>query len=265
MEIKPEECIMKNSILLPLLVILLGAFTFAQNSAAETTAQPTSAATQSSTAPNQAQAPSQFAPNTEIPAELSKSLDAKKIKVGDPVEAKTTVDMLSNGHVITPRNSRVLGHVTSVKAHSKESPDSTLGIAFDRLVMKDGRELPLQASLQAIGPPINAFAGAAMAGLQPANPAGSAASPGSTGGGQRSGGGSSSSGSSTRPSSSPGMPSGPDGSSHDSSGGSLSVSSEGVVGMTGLSLTASPQASVISSSNKNVHLDGGTQLILRVQ
>jgi hypothetical protein len=35
--------------------------------------------------------------------------------------------------------------------------------------------------------------------------------------------------------------------------------------MTGLSLTASPQASVISSSNKNVHLDGGTQLILRVQ
>ncbi len=253
---------MKSSILRPLSIILLGVMTFAQGFAADAPAQTTSAATQTSSAADQAQ--SQLAPNTEIPAELSKSLDAKKIKIGDPVEAKTTVDMLSNGHVIMPKNSRVLGHITSVKAHSKESPDSSLGIAFDRLIMKDGRELPLQASLQAIGPPVNAFAGAAMAGLQPSNPAGSSASPGSTGGGQRSGGGSSNGSSSPRPSSSPGLPSESDSSSNGSSGGALNASSEGVVGMTGLSLSASPQASVISSSNKNVHLDGGMQLILRV-
>ena len=39
----------------------------------------------------------------------------------------------------------------------------------------------------------------------------------------------------------------------------------GVIGLKDLSLSATPQASVVSSGNKNVHLDGGTQLMLKVQ
>ncbi len=72
-----------------------------------------------------AQAPAQFAPGTVIPAELSKSVDAKKLKAGDQIEAKTAADMLSDGKIVMPRNTKVLGHVTSAKAHSKDSPDST--------------------------------------------------------------------------------------------------------------------------------------------
>ena len=50
--------------------------------------------------------------------------------------------------------------------------------------------------------------------------------------------------------------------------GSLSSTSQGVVGMPGLSLetqtSTSTQASVISSNSSNVHLDSGTEMVLRV-
>src|ERR1039457_1389185 len=152
---------MKNNILLLFWTILLAVIVCAQGSAAQTPApagQP------------QAQSPVKFASGTVIPAELSKSVDAKKAKVGDPIEARTAADMLSNGKIVMPRNTKVLGHVTSAKAHSKDSPDSMVGIAFDRLVMKDGSELPLQASVQAIGAPINAFANSPVSGRDPDQP-----------------------------------------------------------------------------------------------
>lgn len=247
---------MRNTILLPLFAMLLAGCALAQQ------------APSAPAAPDDAQAPSpvQFAAGTVIPAQLSKSVDAKKLKVGDKIEAKTSADMLSNGKIVMPRETKILGHVTSVKAHSKESPDSTVGIAFEGLVMKDGRELPLQASLQAIGAPISAFSasdGAPVSpvGIQPGGMgAGSAPSGGSMGGGQRSG--------APAPSSYPtgGMPTGPGSNAPRSSAtGALSASSEGVIGLKDLSLSATPQASVISSSNKNVHLDSGTQLMLKVQ
>ncbi len=40
------------------------------------------------------------------------------------------------------------GHVVSAKAHSKESPDSQIEIAFDRAITKDGRELPQPVDVQ---------------------------------------------------------------------------------------------------------------------
>jgi hypothetical protein len=45
----------------------------------------------------------------------------------------------------------------------------------------------------------------------------------------------------------------------------LSPTSKGVVGIKGLSLDTSGPAAVLSSTTGNVHLDNGTQLILRVQ
>jgi len=247
---------MKNNILLLFRTILLAVIVCSQGSAAQTPApagQP------------QAQSPVQFGSGTLIPAELSKSVDAKKAKVGDPIEARTAADMLSNGKIVMPRNTKVLGHVTSVKAHSKDSPDSMVGIAFDRLVMKDGSELPLQASLQAIGAPLNAFAGSSVAGGGPDMPV---APVGGTGGSTAGGMGGSRTGGSLPTSSNPsgGMPTAPNGTApRGSSTGALSASSQGVVGIKDLSLSATPQASVVSSSTKNVHLDGGTQLMLKVQ
>ena len=241
---------------------LLASNTFAQQPTAETSAQQAPSAVATAAAADQTQ-PQSFAAGTIIGVELSKSVDAKKLKPDDPIEARTSVNMLSNGKIVMPRNTKVLGHVTSAKPHSKDSPDSMVGIAFDRLVMKDGHELPFRASVQAIGAPLNTF-NSADAPVSPVSgmsgPAGgsSGGSPGSMGGSQRSGGG----GSSPAPTY-PGGELAP--TVHTSSTGALDASSQGVIGLKDLTLSATPEASVVSSSSKNVHLDSGTQLILKVE
>jgi hypothetical protein len=241
---------MKKMICLSFAALLLTGVSLAQDAAGSTAAQ-------------NPQNAGQVPPGTVIPAQLSKSVDTKKVKVGDKIEARTSMDLLSNGKVVLPRDMKIEGHVTSVKAHSKESPDSSVGMAFDRIVMKDGRELSLKASVQAVGAPLNPFARDSSSGPIPTDmqPGGGSAraggEPGSAGTEQRS----------SSPTSSPyptgGPPSGPD--PRGSSVSALSASSQGVVGLRDLSLNATPEASVFSSSNKNVHLDDGTQLILKVQ
>jgi len=95
-----------------------------------------------------------IAPGTVVPAELVKSLDSKKLKEGDPVTAKVSVDMLSGGTIVVPRDSKIVGHVTEAKSRGKGESESTLGIIFDRLILKNGTEFPIHATLQAVGPPI---------------------------------------------------------------------------------------------------------------
>ena len=216
--------------------MLLTAFALAQNPPAE-------AEHQAPAAVSLPQGPTQFAANTVIVAELSKSLDAKKAKTGDPVEAKTTMDVLSLGKIVMPRNTRIVGHFTSAKVSGKESPNSNIGIAFDHAIMKDGRELSLTASVRAIGAPINQNASSTS---EPPTPGGAydvedqgPARPGSA-------------------------TENPTPHSH-SSAAALGPNSQGVIGLKGLELENSGRGSVVSCGNKNVHLDGGTQLILRVQ
>src|ERR1041385_7138988 len=84
-------------------------------------------------------------------AELSKTVDAKKAKVGDPVSAILTADVLAHGKIVVRHDSKLVGHVTEAQVHSKESPESRLGIVFDRVMTKEG-EIPFQSSLLAIRP-----------------------------------------------------------------------------------------------------------------
>jgi hypothetical protein len=201
---------------------------------------------------------------TLLAVELSKSLDAKKIKANDRIEARTATDLLEHGQIVFPRNAKIFGHVTEAKAHSKESPDSTIGITFDRMVLKDGREVPLQLVVQAIARPLQ-FAAASDGNVPRADrpAAGAQNMPGQRGAlGDASNQGA--------PSSYPGdLAPIPDPMSQNGSASAtvvpLSPTSKGVVGMKGLSLDTSGPAAVLSSTTGNVHLDTGTQLILRVQ
>jgi hypothetical protein len=95
----------------------------------------------------------QLMPGTIFQAELTKSIDARKVKIGDQVIAKTVEGFLSgkNG-VVVPKGSEVLAHITAVSLHQGESA-STLGIAFDKIVLKNGTEVTLKATIQAIGAP----------------------------------------------------------------------------------------------------------------
>jgi len=198
-----------------------------------------------------------------IPAELSKSIDARRIKSGDKIEAKTTMDLLAHGQIVIPRDTKVIGHVTEAKPRSKESPESLVGVTFDRIALKDGRELPVRASVQAIGRSLH---GLPVPGNEPAGQAPidatSANNPdgrGTMGGPSRRGGPPSYPASNT-----PELPSGT-AVSGGSAGSVLGPHSQGVVGMKGLQLSTSGQASVVISNSNNVHLDSGTQLVLRIE
>ncbi len=182
-----------------------------------------------------AHAATKILPGSVIPVELAKTLDAKKVKAGDKIEVKIVVDLLSDGIVIIPKGAKITGHISDAKARSKDSKDSMVGIVFDQLLTKDGGELAIQVTIQAIGPPVES------------GPSSSSMAGGPIG----------SSGAS--------MPGGGAGQSSGGSGHSLSPSSQGVFGMRGLSLSTSGPASVVSSSNENVHLESGTQLNLRIQ
>jgi hypothetical protein len=55
-----------------------------------------------------------------IPVELTKSIDAKKVKPGDEVVARVTEDMKTNsGMVLVPKDTKVVGHVTEAQPRSK--------------------------------------------------------------------------------------------------------------------------------------------------
>jgi hypothetical protein len=84
-------------------------------------------------------------------AELTKTVDAKKAKAGDPVNAVLVADVLAHGKVVVRRNAKLLGHVTEAQVHSKEVPESRLGIVFDKIITKSG-EVPFQSLLLAIRP-----------------------------------------------------------------------------------------------------------------
>jgi len=254
-------------IILPLLM----AVPFWVTAALCQTSPSSATAPQTPSAPQTAQnagAPPQIGSGVVIQAQLSKSVDAKKAKPGDKVEAKTTMDLLSHGQVVIPRDTKLIGHVTEAKPHTKESPESSVGLSFDRISLKDGRELPMRSSVQAIGRSLNSFAspGPDTAGAAPAGMPSSGA-PDSRGTmGNSSGGSSRPSGSTSYPSSSPQqMPSDAGPSAAGSYGPVLDSHSQGVIGMKGLQLNSSGEASVVSSESNNVHLDSGTQLVLRTE
>ncbi len=199
----------------------------------------------------------QILPGILIPTELSKSLDAKKAKVGDKFEIKTSMDMLQNGQIVIPRNSKIEGHVTSAKPHTKDSPDSELGLAFDRIFIKNGKELPLQAVVQAIAPPI------IISNDAPGTPAGIGSKPP----GQQSGNVGSADAPGTALSSAPQIPSMNAPAVASSAGGGIVLNSEshGAVGMKGTTVAGTKDPNLITSSSQNVHLDGGTQIMLRTE
>jgi hypothetical protein len=211
-----------------------------------------------------------LAPGTVIGAELSKSIDAKKAKVGQEVTAKALGDLRdTNGNLVIPRGAKLVGHVTAVTPASKQEPQSTLAILFDKAEPKGGQEIGMHAAIQAIagpapspamqeqapssGGPESSGGGSPMGGSQPGmGPSGGGRTPGGPPSGGQNGqmGGGEMGGQA-------GQPSAP----------TINANSHGVIGIRNLTLApeASPtQGSVLTSSHGNVKLESGSLLVLRV-
>jgi len=92
-----------------------------------------------------------IAAGSVILVELTRTIDAKKTKNGDAVEAKVTQDLkASHGEIVVPKNTEVTGHITETQARSKEQKESEVGIAFDHVLMKNGSSETLPMSIQAV-------------------------------------------------------------------------------------------------------------------
>ena len=208
---------------------------------------------------------SQLPAGTIIPAELAKSIDAKKAKSGDQVVAKTAIDLRSrDGSTVIPKGTKILGHITDAKARGKDEPGSMVAMAFDKIEMKGGRDLQFNGGIQAIGK-AEQTAAAGGGGGSPMSESGGMPS----GGGARQGGmgGAKTGGMGAPPSGTgyPGNAPAESGAPASAGVGPLGPTSQGVVGIPELSLQDSAQGSVVSSNRANVHLDSGTQLILRAK
>ena len=219
---------------------------------------------------------------TKIDATLANSLDAKKNKPGDRVEARTAQDVKQDGKVVLKKGTRLVGHVTEAQARTKEQAQSQLGIVFDHALTNNGQEIPLNASIQALA----AARSSADAAAGSDDIVASGAGMGSASGAARTGGGLMGGVASTAGAtagtvmntagSASGNAGGNLGAATHSTGavggltsmGRLSSNSSGVFGLEGLSITSeassATQGSAIVSSTKNVHLESGTQMLLSV-
>jgi hypothetical protein len=205
-----------------------------------------------------------FVKGTLINAQLTGSLDSKKVKPGDAVNARTVSDLKTNdGRTVLPKDTKIVGHVTQVSARSAGQPESSLGLVFDKAILKSGQEIPLNAAVQAVGaPPASYFdnqapAGEPLGGSRPAAP----------GGGVQSGSSASRGGSMNGASSTPNGIGDPSVGANppetgNANAGQWDANTRGVVGLRNLSLNTEGQGSVIKSTGKNVHLDKDTRLLL---
>ncbi len=227
-----------------------------------------------------------LASGTAINAALNGSVDARKNKPGDTVNARTTEAVKSDGKVVLPKGTKLIGHVTEAKARAKGESESALGIVFERAILKNGQEVALDVAIQAIAaaqssaaPAAADFDSMAGAGASAGRSAGGAglgavggltsAAGGAVGavtntaanvGGAATGAVGSTVNSTANPAGSAGSIGGLN------AAGQLASNSRGVFGLNGLNLSSaasnSAHGSVITSTGKNVHLDSGTRLLL---
>jgi hypothetical protein len=237
--------------------------------------------TSTSTSAKSGQSSAALSNGTAMNATLSQPVDAKKNKPGDQVTARTTEATKSEGKVVIPKGSKLIGHVTECKQRSKEEKESALGIVFDKAILKNGEEIPLNVTIRALAAAQSAAA--TSAGGDELSAGGGAmgsarASGGGALGGVRSTAGAATGAVTNTAANAGGVASGAVNSTVNAAGatrgavgglnaaGQLTSNSQGVFGLEGLNLNAaasnSTQGSLITSTSKNVHLDSGTHLLL---
>ncbi len=109
-----------------------------------------SGATATSATAQSGQGGASLAGGSTFNAALNAPLDSKKAKSGDPVTAHCTEPAKSEGKTVLPKGTKVIGHVTQASARGKGDAESSLGVVFDKAILKNGQEVPLNVAIQAV-------------------------------------------------------------------------------------------------------------------
>jgi len=204
------------------------------SSSSPSSATETAATTGSQTVPMMMQ----FSPGTVIRVHLEKTIDAKKAHAGDEVIGKTMDDLKSVPPGLATRGCQIVGHVVEATPHEGGSP-STLRIAFDKMILKNGSSMTLPAFIQAVGYADQYDSSQALERTN--QPGGGEGHPGGYMGGQ--------------------MPSTSSTSNPDAK---LPLNATGTIGIPDVELKqGTAQDSILTSKKKNVKLESGMQMILK--
>ncbi|HEX4756513.1 MAG TPA: hypothetical protein VH308_00975 [Terracidiphilus sp.] len=227
-----------------------------------------------------------------VKGELENRLDSKTAKPGDKVILKTREKMRTSDGTEIPKGSRLIGHVTQVQAHEKGHAESHMGLEFDRADLRGGQSMAIHSTIESIQPNASAVAAGAMdneeAFATPMGGGGGSMSGGAIGGGRVGGGGllggaaggaaaatgglgsdlGSTTGSAVRAtgdvsgSAAANLGHGVNGAAGGAA--ALGAHATGIQGVMLNGEAAGSASGVLSATNKNVHLDSGTQMVLGV-
>lgn len=182
------------------------------------------------------------ASGTTICVDVPRTLDARKLKLGEEIDARITDDLIYDGKVIVPREARVIGKVADLKAGAKDDPETRVLLHFEKIVTKDGREFEFEypAFIQALAPERRAAASSTNLNELPVKAElGKALDRVST------------------------MPVRL-GDKNSVLYGVISPTARGVYGLNGLKLSDSPKGVYIVAAKGNIKLEYGTQFVLCV-
>jgi len=193
-----------------------------------------------------------LSPGMLIRVKLEKTIDARRADVGEQVVAKTIEDLKSNPAKLASKGCQVIGHIVEVTPHQGNSA-STLKIVFDKVILKNGSDVALPATIQAVGYPdqfvptdysamTNVMGGT---GTMPEIGTGGQAMVAGGDPAQYEGG------------RMPSIRSNPD--------LQLPLTAQGLIGISGVTLSrGSVRDSILTAQKKNVKLEDGVQMVLRV-
>jgi hypothetical protein len=216
-----------------------------------------------------------------VNGELVSKLDSKTAKNGDDVVVETKASAKTSDGTEIPKGSKLVGHVVGVQS-SKAGQNSEVVLQFDKAQLKGGQTLPIHSEIQSIEPAEGAAASggsdsAANSGMSRPSMGGAATSNPGSPAGDNGGGTTGNAGASPA---SPGYASGA-GAGSASGGpaagtvvartGSIAIRATSIPGVLLANNEAGQQdprmgqaSSILLGSKQDVHLEGGTKMVIGV-
>jgi hypothetical protein len=92
-----------------------------------------------------------------VTCELDGKLDSKTARIGDRVVIKTMDKMQASDGTVIPRGTRLVGHVTEVRAYDEQHGPARIAIAFDHAELKNGESIAVHTLIRGVAPSANAM------------------------------------------------------------------------------------------------------------
>lgn len=115
--------------------------------------------------PSTADAPEVTNPQLRpVPGELETKLDTRTTRPGESVVVRTTASAATANGIVIPKGSKIVGHVTSVQTLNQANENTRVTLQFDRAVLRGGQQLPIKSVIQSVAPAMPASSAPAAKG-----------------------------------------------------------------------------------------------------